>query len=217
MHPACEVLHKVASQLTQITPAAGRRVERGTAPGSQPPSHPDRYAQRVPRPALGQRPPSPGVESLFPLARRLFSRFEGLIRELSKFGTVGAVCYLVDIAVFNILRVALGEPIIPKIISTVIATTLAFIGNRFWTWRDRTRSGLAREYPLFFGVNLVGLGIGVACLWISHNWLGSYWPVFATGLADNISANVVGMGLSTLFRFWAYRRFVFRAVTVSEP
>jgi putative flippase GtrA len=177
-----------------------------------------RYARQVSRPAIGQPPPSAtGGSNPLRFVRRVYDRFEGLLREIGKFGTVGAVCYLVDITVFNILRVALGEPILPKIISTVIATTLAFVGNRFWTWRDRSRSGLTREYPLFFGVNLVGLGIGVACLWISHTWLGSYWPVFASGLADNISANVVGMSLSTLFRFWAYRRFVFRAVTVSEP
>jgi putative flippase GtrA len=162
-------------------------------------------------------PASRAARHLGEPARRTFRRFEGLAREVGKFGTVGAVCYLVDITIFNILRLTLGEPIVPKIISTVIATTLAFLGNRFWTWRHRSRSGLAREYPLFFGVNLVGLGIGVACLWITHNWLGSYWPVLTTSLADNISGNVVGMGLATLFRFWAYRRFVFRAVTVSEP
>ena len=28
-------------------------------------------------------------------------------------------------------------------------------------------------------------------------------------LADNVSANGVGLVLGTLFRFWAYRRFVF--------
>jgi len=143
-------------------------------------------------------------------ASRAFKNFEGILRELGKFGTVGAVCYLVDITIFNILRLVMDEPIVPKITSTIIATTLAFVGNRFWTWRDRTRSGLAREYPLFFGVNLVGLAIGVACLWISHNWLGTYWPVLTTRLADNISANVIGMALASLFRFWAYRRFVFR-------
>jgi putative flippase GtrA len=30
-------------------------------------------------------------------------------------------------------------------------------------------------------------------------------------LDDNISANVVGVALGTLFRFWSYRRFVFAA------
>ena len=30
-------------------------------------------------------------------------------------------------------------------------------------------------------------------------------------LADNIAANVIGLGLGTMFRFWSYRRFVFLA------
>lgn len=193
------------------------RRPAGTLTGVSRPVAPHRPALRRDQVDRIGEPASPAFRRLGELARRTFNKFEGLGREVGKFGTVGAVCYLVDITIFNILRVALGEPIVPKIISTLIATTLAFLGNRFWTWRRRTRSGLAREYPLFFGVNLVGLGIGVACLWITHNWLGSYWPVLTTRLADNISGNVVGMGLATLFRFWAYRRFVFRAATVSEP
>ena len=28
-------------------------------------------------------------------------------------------------------------------------------------------------------------------------------------IADNVSANVIGLGLGTLFRFWSYRRWVF--------
>jgi len=149
--------------------------------------------------------------------RGVIARFEDLLREVSKFGIVGAVCYGIDIGLFNLLRGAMGEPIVPKIISTVVAATAAFIGNRFWTWRHRERSGLVREYPLYFGVNLVGLGIAVACLWLSHNWLGSFWPIMTTALADNISGNVVGVGLASLFRFWAYRRYVFRAGTPAVP
>ncbi len=34
-------------------------------------------------------------------------------------------------------------------------------------------------------------------------------------LADIISANVVGMALGTMFRFWSYRRFVFRTHSVT--
>lgn len=33
-----------------------------------------------------------------------------------------------------------------------------------------------------------------------------------TPLADNISANVIGLGLGTLFRFWSYSTFVFPKV-----
>jgi putative flippase GtrA len=91
-----------------------------------------------------------------------------------------------------------------------VSATVAFLGNRFWTWRHRERSGLAREYTLYFIFNVVGLAIGLSVLGISHYGLGSVWPgIFQTTLADLIAANIVGTFFGTLFRFWSYRRFVF--------
>ncbi|WP_338090514.1 GtrA family protein [Planosporangium thailandense] len=142
--------------------------------------------------------------------RGLVARFEGLVRELGKFGVVGAVTFVMDTVILKLALSAGMNPLLAKTLSTTIAATAAFIGNRFWTWRDRPRSGLHREYALYFIFNVVGLGIGLACLGASHYLLGRVWPVFASQVADLISANVVGMALGTLFRFWSYRRFVFR-------
>ncbi|MEV1332782.1 GtrA family protein [Micromonospora costi] len=143
--------------------------------------------------------------------RALVDRFGHLVHELSKFATVGGIAFLLDFALFNFLTAGRGfEQVTAKTISTVIAATVAFLGNRFWTWRHRQRNNPAREYALFFFFNGVGLGIAVACLAISRYGLGSVWPeVFRTGLADNIASFIVGTGLGTLFRFWSYRRFVF--------
>ena len=52
-----------------------------------------------------------------------------------------------------------------------------------------------------------GLGISALALFLSHYGLG-----FTTILADNV-ATIIGIGLGTLFRFWAYRRYVFRVAT----
>ncbi len=146
----------------------------------------------------------------------LWERFGHLVRELGKFGVVGACTYVVDVTLYNLLYHSFGY-FWAKAASTAVAATLAFLGNRFWTWRDRERSGLHREYLLYFGFNLVGLLIGLACLWLSHNGLGHFWPgVFQTRLADNVAALGFGMVLGTLFRFWSYRRFVF-LVPVAEP
>jgi putative flippase GtrA len=157
----------------------------------------------------GDQPGTPRTRT--GLLRSLFDRFGHLLRELSKFATVGGIAFLVDLALFNVLTAGRGmEPVTAKTVSTVIAATLAFIGNRFWTWRHRERSNPIREYALFFFFNGVGLGIAVACLAISRYGLGSMWPeVFQTRLADNIASFIVGTGLGTLFRFWSYRRFVF--------
>ncbi|WP_306416124.1 GtrA family protein [Micromonospora okii] len=154
------------------------------------------------------------------LIRALIDRFGHLVRELSKFATVGGIAFVVDFALFNYLTHARGvEQVTAKTVSTVVAATLAFLGNRFWTWRHRQRSNPAREYALFFLFNGVGLGIAVACLAISRYGLGAIWPeVFQTTVADNIASYLVGTGLGTLFRFWSYRRFVFVAAgTQSAP
>ena len=54
-------------------------------------------------------------------------------------------------------------------------------------------------------VNLASFVIPMGCLWLTRNTMG--WN---NALADNISANVVGAGLGMVFRFWAFRRFVFK-------
>ena len=96
------------------------------------------------------------------------------------------------------------KPLTAKVVSVAVATTFAYFGNRYWTFRHRGRTSFGREYVLFFVLNGVGMAISVGCLWISH-----YVFNFRGPIADNISANVIGLGLGTLFRFWSYRRWVF--------
>jgi len=140
----------------------------------------------------------------------LYQQADHLVREIAKFGVVGLAALVIDVGIFNLLRFAGGEgpmydrPLTAKVISVCVATTFAYFGNRYWTFRDRGRTSFGREYVLFFVLNGVGLAISVGCLWFSHYALGLTGP-----LADNISANVVGLALGTLFRFWSYRRWVF--------
>ncbi|WP_018221133.1 GtrA family protein [Salinispora pacifica] len=167
-----------------------------------------RYARSVAATMTGE----PGSRRTRPgLIHSLLDRFGHLVHELSKFATVGGIAFLVDFALFNLLTsVQDVEQVTAKTISTVVAATFAFLGNRFWTWRHRRGGNPAREYALFFIFNAVGLGITVAVLAISRYGLGQIWPeVFQTPLADNIASYLVGTGLATLFRFWSYRRFVF--------
>lgn len=135
---------------------------------------------------------------------RAYYRLGHIVRELMKFGVVGSFAYVIDITLFNVLLQATDKPLTSKVVSTVVATTVSYAGNRTWTFRRRSKSGVRREYLLFFLLNGVGLLIALTCLAISHYVLG-----FTSALADNIAANVVGLGLGTAFRFWSYRRWVF--------
>ena len=130
--------------------------------------------------------------------------------ELGKFGVIGLVAYIIDLTIFNVLRFSGGEgplydkPLTAKVISVLAATTFAYFGNRHWTFKDRSRYSFRRQYTLFFVFNAVGMVISLSCLWVSHYLLG-----FESALADNISANVVGLVLGTVFRFWGYHNWVF--------
>ena len=149
----------------------------------------------------------------------MLQRLRALGQELMKFGLVGAVGFIVDVGLFNVLRYA-GDPgllehkpLTAKAISVAAATVVTYFGNRHWTWRDRPRSARHREALLFFLFNGLGMAISLACLGISHYLLDLH-----SALADNISANLVGLGLGMAFRFWTYRTFVFaKAPTEDEP
>lgn len=130
--------------------------------------------------------------------------------ELGKFGVIGLGAYIIDLGLFNALRYFGGEgplyskPLTAKVISVLAATTFAYFGNRNWTFSHRTRTSFRREYLLFFVFNGIGMMIALTCLWVSHYLLG-----FQSALADNISANIVGLVLGTIFRFWGYHNWVF--------
>ena len=133
------------------------------------------------------------------------------LQELLTFAVVGALGYLVDVGLFNVLRYA-GEPglledkpLTAKAMSVAAATVVTYAGNRHWTWRDRAWSSAHREFAIFVVLNAVGMVIALGCLAFSHYVLGFTGPV-----ADNVSANGAGLVLGSTFRFWAYRRWVFR-------
>lgn len=146
-------------------------------------------------------------------AMSIRTQVKALYREVAKFGIVGLTALVVDIGLFNFLRFSGGQgpmydrPISSKIVSVAVATVVAYFGNRYWTFRHRGRTHMSRELAMFFLLNGVGMAIAVGCLYLSHYVLG-----LTSALADNLSANVIGLGLGTLFRFWSYRKWVFPAV-----
>jgi putative flippase GtrA len=137
-------------------------------------------------------------------------RLRHLRHELAAFGAVGAMNFVLDVAVFNVLRLTVlsDKPLTSKGISFAVAATSSYFLNRHWTWRHRARSGLSRELPLFLLLSGVGLLVTEGCLATSHYLLG-----LRSVAADNVAANGVGLLLGLGWRFWAFRRWVFLAPT----
>lgn len=131
--------------------------------------------------------------------------------QVGKFGAVGLVGFAVDVTVFNLLRTTVFDPhlvqagpIYAKVVSTILAIFANWIGNRYWTFGNNRQEQTLREGIEFFAVSFVGMGIGLACLWLSHYVLGH-----TSVVADNISSNVIGLLLGAIFRFVLYRYWVF--------
>lgn len=140
------------------------------------------------------------------LDRILPERWLKLANEMAKFGTIGVINLFVNFAVFNLLLATIlsTSEVKAKAAATVVATTCAYFMNRHWTYRDRPKSTLRREYSLFFFFNLVGLLIEVTVVGLTK---------YGFGLTHIIALNIaggLGICLGTIFRFWAYRTHVFR-------
>ncbi|MEV0268880.1 GtrA family protein [Hamadaea sp. NPDC050747] len=148
------------------------------------------------------------------LVRFLPERFQQLAHEALKFGLVGILNTLINLAVFNALLVGIHDVgrVKANFVATAVATVFAYLMSRYWTFRDRPSDhSTSREFALFVIFNVIGLGIESALIGATVYILGTN-----SILAVNI-AKVLGLGIGTVFRFWAYRTFVFRgASTVSS-
>lgn len=146
-------------------------------------------------------------------ARMLPERWQKLLHEVLKFGTVGGVNAVVNYAVFNalVLTVFADGQLKANVVATVVATCTSYLMNRHWTYRDRPKSAMRREYTLFFLFNATGLAIELGVLALAKYGLG------ITGLVALNIAKTAGVGLATVFRFWSYRTFVFRKAPAGTP
>ncbi|MFD8223285.1 GtrA family protein [Streptomyces massasporeus] len=140
---------------------------------------------------------------------------KGIWREAAKFGVVGALAFVVDNGGYNLLVFGLPggaeggvmrtAPVQASVIATTAAALFSWVGNRYWTYRGRHREKVTRELLLFLVANGVGLAITAGTVYASRHLLGLDSP-----LSDN-TARILGWVLATLFRFYAYRRYVFVA------
>jgi putative flippase GtrA len=136
----------------------------------------------------------------------LYRTFEHLIHEIAKFGVVGAVAYVMTVVISNALRFGPTKmgPITSLGVAMLVAATFSYFANRHWTWRHKERHGLGREYSLFIALSVVGFLVTELPVGFSEYVLGLHSP-----LAYNISGNLIGTGLGTVWRFWSFKRWVF--------
>lgn len=130
-----------------------------------------------------------------------------LMHEIAKYGAVGGAGVLVNLGVFNLVRATTEIPVVrASIIATVVATGFNYLGFRYFTYRDREKSGRTKELSLFLFFSVIGLVIENGILYAAT--YGFDWD---SPLQSNFF-KFFGIGVATLFRFWSFRTWVFRHV-----
>lgn len=148
--------------------------------------------------------------------------------ELTRFGAVGVAGIVVNLGVFNLLRLGPLAPdatiagnddrvVTAKVIGTVVSVAFAWAAHRGWTFRGRRRHTPVREALLFGAINALAIGIEAGLVALTHHGFG-----WTSALADNVSS-LVGIGLGTIARYVGFSTLVFArrsdadATTASRP
>jgi putative flippase GtrA len=141
--------------------------------------------------------------------------------EFLRFAMVGGTAFVIDTAVFTVLKVTVLEPkpVTAKVVAVLVATVVSYVLNREWSFVARWGRERHHEAALFFMVSGFALVISAAPLYLSRYGLDLRTPVVSRTrqeVADFVSAQVAGTLLAMGFRWWALRRFVFPHERVSE-
>jgi putative flippase GtrA len=142
------------------------------------------------------------------------SRWQRFLAEVGRFLAVGGLATIVALFLFNLLvhgyTTAHEAPLADHVIlAYVLANTagmlISYRGSRSWAFRDRPPRQADGGRLAFLVINVVTMTLPIGCLWFSRNVLGLDDPI-----SDNVSANVIGLAMGLVARFYLFRRFVFR-------
>ncbi|MDH6124107.1 GtrA family protein [Kitasatospora sp. GP82] len=144
----------------------------------------------------------------------LSQRLRGLSGEVIKFGVVGLVGVVVNAGVFWVCLK--GDGLIHSLagfIATAVAIGTNYLGYRYWLYRERDAASRKREITLFLVFSGIGMLIENGILAFSVHVLHYTSPG-----SQLFAKNVVGLAAGTVFRFFSYRTWVFKAMPeLAEP
>ena len=128
-----------------------------------------------------------------------------------RYAVVGVINVALFLAIFNGLR-SLGTN---RIVADVIALTLTSIGsfflNKRWAFRDVRREAVVRQYLMFAGFTIVGLGLQTGAFKIF------LIPLERFGRLGENAALLAALPVSIAWNFLCYRTWTFKSQPVVAP
>ena len=141
------------------------------------------------------------------VAEKVRGLWDLFLKEVLKFGIVGALAFVVNASVTLLLMNTWFQDeghAKAKFIAGVVATLFSWIVNRLWTFRHKRQENKFREAVQFAVVNLIGIGVESGCVMFTFYVLG-----LTSKEASFVSGTIVGTVLGTIVRYFAYRYWVY--------
>ncbi|WP_424189456.1 GtrA family protein [Actinokineospora sp. G85] len=151
------------------------------------------------------------VLARIPVPARAFLRKH---QDMLKFAVVGGICFIVTITVNYALKLTIlnKNPVTALAIAVVVATIVSYVLNREWSFRERGGRERRHEAALFFLISGMGVVLNSVPLFVSRYFLHLQVPevtLVTQEVADFIAGNLLGTLVAMVFRWWAFKKWVF--------
>ncbi len=115
----------------------------------------------------------------------LIARQPQVVRQFLKFAIVGGANTVIHMGIYVLLtRVFDVWYLIANVLAFVVAATNSYIGNRYWTFHDRT-SNIPAQFAKFLTVSTIGLSINALVLSLLVEQLQLH-DILATAIAISV-------------------------------
>jgi putative flippase GtrA len=136
------------------------------------------------------------------------------IREFFKYGLIGALSTVLNLAIFNSLILITGHEqgaylVLFTVITYVVVITHSFFWNKYWVFKKQNTEEGRREYIRFFSITGVMALINIGVVHLLANIVG---PQF--GLSQHAWDNVallVNIPINVVGNYFGYKFLVFKA------
>jgi putative flippase GtrA len=139
-----------------------------------------------------------------------------IIPQFARFVLIGFMNFFVDIAVLNLLMFMSGistgtHYTVFKAISFLVAVTFSYFFNKYWTFKDKTKTQQVRQFSQFLFVSIIGMLINVTAASVFVNYIAPTvtFITLSGKLWGNLGA-VCGSAAGLLWNFVGYKFWVFK-------
>jgi putative flippase GtrA len=125
------------------------------------------------------------------------------LKRIIKFGMIGTVGFMVDAAVLWVCTKTFGlDPYTARLISYVVAATATWMGNRLFTFADRPKTSIAKQWLSFLMFNACGFVVNysVYAMLVANIPYVYEHPVWAVA-AGSLAGMTINYVASTRFIF----------------